>query len=57
MPPPVFCEKSPQSIENKGREVAKETQESSRARKRLEIKEIEKIQDGRATQAGFCGRV
>ncbi len=41
MPPRVFCEKSAQSIENKGREVEKERQERSRVRKRLEVREIE----------------
>ncbi len=46
-PPPhprVFWEKSPQSIENKGRELGKERQESSRVRKRLEGKEIEEVE-------------
>src|SRR5712692_1444500 len=46
-PPPhprVFWEKSPQSMENKGREVGKERQESSRVRKRLEGKEIEEVE-------------
>ena len=42
-PPGVF-EKSAQSIENKGREVEKERQESSRVRKRLEGKEIEEVE-------------
>jgi len=40
----VFCEKSLQSIENKGREDGKEWQESSRVRKRLEGKEIEEVE-------------
>src|SRR5260370_24843760 len=47
-PPPhprVFCEKSAQSIENKGREVGKERQESSRVRKGLEGKEIEEVEE------------
>jgi hypothetical protein len=39
----VFCEKSAQSIENKGREVEKERQESSRVRKGLEGKGIEEV--------------
>jgi hypothetical protein len=43
--PRVFWEKSPQSIENKGREVGKERQESSRVRKRLEGKEIEEVEE------------
>ena len=42
--PRVFWEKSAQSIENKGREVGKERQESSRVRKRLEGKEIEEVE-------------
>jgi hypothetical protein len=40
----VFWEKSVQSIENKGRKVGKERQESSRVRKRLEGKEIEEVE-------------
>ncbi len=40
----MFCEKSVQSIENKGREVEKERQESSRVCKRLEGKEIEEVE-------------
>jgi len=43
--PRVFWEKSAQSIENKGREVEKERQESSRVRKRLEGKEIEDVEE------------
>jgi hypothetical protein len=39
----VFCKKSLQSVENKGRELGKETQERSRVRKRLEGKEIEEV--------------
>ncbi len=39
-PPRVFLKKSVQSIENKGREVEKQLQESSRVRKGLEGKEI-----------------
>src|SRR5713226_3940054 len=39
-PPRVFLKKSVQSIENKGREVEKQRQESSRVRKGLEGKEI-----------------
>src|SRR5258708_15732907 len=42
--PRVFWEKSAQSVENKGREVGKERQESSRVRKRLEGKEIEEVE-------------
>src|SRR5713101_6331177 len=42
--PRVFWEKSAQSIENKGREVGKERQESSRVRKRLKGKEIEEVE-------------
>ena len=40
----MFWEKSAQSIENKGREVEKERQESSRVRKRLEGKGIEEVE-------------
>src|SRR5260370_7783986 len=43
--PRVFWEKSAQSIENKGWEVEKERQESSRVRKRLEGKEIEEVEE------------
>jgi hypothetical protein len=43
--PPVFCKKSLQSIENKGREHGKEPQESSRARKGLKGKEIEEVEE------------
>jgi hypothetical protein len=35
MPPPLFSQKSPQTIENKGRGYEKERQESSRAGKRM----------------------
>ena len=42
--PPGVWEKSAQSIENKGRELEKERQESSRVRKRLEGKEIEEVE-------------
>ena len=40
----MFWEKSAQSIDNKGWEVEKERQESSRVRKRLEGKEIEEVE-------------
>ena len=43
--PPVFCKKSLQDIENKGRELGKERQERSRVRKRLEGKEIEEVEE------------
>jgi len=33
--PPVFCKKSPQAIENKGRELEKESKEIPRVRKLL----------------------
>jgi hypothetical protein len=36
----VFCEKSPQVTENKGREVEKEQQEKQRARKLLVTQEL-----------------
>ena len=39
----MFCGKSVQSVENKGRERKKERQESSRVCKRLEVKEIEEV--------------
>src|SRR5260370_21199475 len=45
--PPGFSEKSLQSIENKGRTFRKERQESSRVRKRLEVKEIEEVGNAR----------
>jgi hypothetical protein len=44
-PPPVFLKKSLQSIENKGRELGKERQESLRGGKRLEGKEIEEAEE------------
>jgi len=43
--PPVFCKKSLQNIENKGRELGKERQERSGVRKRLEGKEIEEVEE------------
>jgi len=43
MPPRVFCKKSPEAVENKGREAEKERQESLRVRKRKEVKEIEEV--------------
>ena len=45
MPPRVFCQKSAEVIENKGRESKKERQESLRVRKRKEIKEIEEVKE------------
>ena len=51
MPPRVFCKKSAEVIENKGREPQKERQESLRVRKRKEIKEIEEVE--RANLARF----
>jgi hypothetical protein len=41
-----------QSIENKGREVEKERQESSRVRKRLEGKEIEEAEEMKELKRG-----
>ena len=43
MPPPTpaFCKKSPQPIENKGKELQKERQEISRARKLLRRRHLE----------------
>jgi hypothetical protein len=38
MPPRVFCEKSAEVVENKGRESEKERKESLRVRKRKENK-------------------
>ena len=45
MPPPVFSQKSPQTIENKGRGYEKEMQESLGAGKRKEVKEIEEVEE------------
>ncbi len=45
MPPRVFCKKSAEVIENKGRESRKERKERSRVRKRKEVKEIEEVKD------------
>jgi hypothetical protein len=56
-PPPVFLQKSLQSIENKGRELGKERQESSRGGKRLEGKEIEEAEEVKEFGRGvFLGR-
>ncbi len=44
-PPPVFCKKSAEVIENKGRESEKERQESLRVRKQKEVKEIEEVKE------------
>jgi hypothetical protein len=38
---PAFCKKSPQTIENKGKELQKQRQEISRARKLLIRKHLE----------------
>ncbi len=51
MPPRVFCRKSAEVVENKGRESEKERQESLRVRKRKELKEIEEIKG--ENPAGF----
>src|SRR5260370_21039730 len=40
MPPRVFCRKSAEVIENKGRETEKERKERSRVRNRKEAKDI-----------------
>lgn len=50
--PPVFCRKSAQSIENKGKEIKKERQESSRVCKGLEGKEIEEVEEVRKFRTG-----
>jgi len=50
MPPRVFCKKSAEVIENKGREPQKERQESLRVRKRKEIKEIEEVREVRSAR-------
>ena len=44
MPPLVLLSKSVQTIQNKGSECEKEVQESSRVRKRKEVKEIEEVE-------------
>jgi hypothetical protein len=51
MPPRVFCEKSAEVIENKGRESEKERQESLRVRKRKKIKEIEEVREVRSARS------
>ena len=48
----MFCEKSAQSIENKGPELGKERQESSRVRKRLEGKGIEEVAEVKELKTG-----
>jgi hypothetical protein len=45
MPPRVFCKKSQQLIENKGRGPEKERKERKRVRKRKEAKEIEEVRE------------
>ncbi len=45
MPPRVFCRKSAEVVENKGREWEKERKERSRVRKRKEVKEIEEAKE------------
>jgi hypothetical protein len=45
MPPRVFCRKSAEVVENKGRELKKERKESLRVRKRKEVKEIEEVKE------------
>ena len=42
-PPPVFCKKSVEVIENKGAGREKERKERSRVRKRKKVKEIEEV--------------
>jgi hypothetical protein len=42
-PPPVFCRKSTEVIENKGSGREKERKERKRVRKRKEAKEIEEL--------------
>src|SRR6266851_4079433 len=49
-PSRVFCKKSAEVIENKGREPQKERQESLRVRKRKEIKEIEEVREVRSAR-------
>src|SRR5216684_7762273 len=51
MPPRVFCKKSPEAVENKGRESEKERQESLRVRKRKEAKEIEEVEERPSTRS------
>ena len=50
MPPRVFCKKSAEVIENKGRESRKERKERSRVRKRKEVKEIEEVKKVRSAR-------
>jgi hypothetical protein len=45
MPPRVFCRKSAEVVENKGREWEKERKERSSVRKRKEVKEIEEVKE------------
>src|SRR5712692_2206023 len=51
MPPRVFCKKSPEAVENKGRESEKERKERLRVRKRKEAKEIEEVEERPATRS------
>jgi hypothetical protein len=44
-PPPVFCKKSAEAVENKGSRREKERKEKSRARKQKEAKEIEEVKE------------
>src|SRR5260370_3397541 len=44
MPPRVFCQKSAEVIENKGRRSKKERKEKSRVRNRKAAKEIDEVE-------------
>jgi hypothetical protein len=56
MPLRVFLSKSADVIENKGRESGKKLQESSRVRKRKEVKEIGEVNESKdKISARFVG--
>ncbi len=50
MPPRLFCRKSAEVVENKGRESEKERKERSRVHKRKEGKEIEEVEEWRSAR-------
>src|SRR5882724_7473224 len=52
-PPPAFCKKSPQAIENKGSEREKERQERTRGRKPFMAKDFRARPTTEGTEVGY----
>jgi hypothetical protein len=52
-PPPAFSQKRPQTIENKGAELAKERQERQRARKALKTGALSESEENPALGRSF----